>query len=241
MPNIPWQQPTVAQLTLIGVADTSQIVNTHFFLCTGVQEAILTSDAAAITWSNTVATAWVTSAKSAWMNCHGSDYTLQLVKAQVIERPGNWRHKLTPVELVQTTGNVGGVSGGAAANQVSAVVKWRTTSASKHTRGRSYIGPTPSSHTADGTIPTGGRPVYEAYITAMIGQFGAAGANNANYTMCIYSRPYNQGEYGYPQGRNPTRTWFYPPDYAGLATPVTAGVLDTILRTQRRRELGVGS
>ena len=71
--------------------------------------------------------------------------------------------------------------------------------------------------------------------------FNALAGSNLAFRLTIYSRPYNHLEYGYATGHNPSRTWYYPPDYDGDSTNVIAGTVDPTIRTQRRRQLGVGS
>jgi hypothetical protein len=59
--------------------------------------------------------------------------------------------------------------------------------------------------------------------------------------LTVYSRPYNHLDYGYVTGSGPNRVFFYPPDYAGNSTNIIGYSVDSILRSQRRREIGVGS
>jgi hypothetical protein len=244
VPDLPWASNTVAQLSLIGVCDTAQIVNTHFFEASEVIEAQLLNDQLAIEWSEGLVDDYITSLKAAYLACHTGDYTLQMVKCQVMERPGSFRHKLIPTERPQTAGNVGGIGVAAEATQVAVVIKWKTPQAGKSSRGRSYIGPVPPVLMSSGRLATGNAdsPRYQQYADAMIARYGALAGVEANaYRLTIYSKPYNQGEYQYATRKTGSLTVESPADYAGNSTNVTVAVVDPILRTQRRREIGVGS
>lgn len=241
MPNIPWAFKTVTQLTLIGVCDTSQIVNVFHFMADPTYDNTLTSDGLAATAAAGLAADWITTTKPVWLACHASDYTLQLVKAQVIERPGQFRRKLSTTETTLTSTNTGTLGYAADNLHTAACLRWRTAVAGKTFRGRTYIGPVPNAQNTNGTITTAERTTYVAFGTHMLATWGTSGLYGDKWELVVYSRPYNMGEYGYPRGHNPNRTWFYPPDYGGLATVVTASNLDPNLRVQRRRELGVGS
>jgi hypothetical protein len=244
MPDLPWTSNTIAQLSMIGVCDTAQIVNTHHFEASEVIEAQLLNDQLAIEWGEALVDDWIAQLKDEYLGCHTGDYTLNMVRCQVIERPGTFRHKLVPVERPQSTGNTGGIGVAAEATQVAVVVKWKTPRAGKSSRGRSYLGPVPPVLMSSGRLATGNADSgkYLAYADAMIARYGAlAGVEAAAYRLTIYSRPYNQGEYQYATRKTGTLTVESPEDYAGNSTNVTVAQVDPILRTQRRREVGVGS
>jgi hypothetical protein len=241
MPNLPWTHNTVCSLTLIGVASTSQIVNVFHFEASGVKEATFIDDNERVDWANDLADDFVTNMKAPWLTVHSSDYTLQMVRTQVLEVEGAFRHKLTAIERAQTTLNVG--TAGAAADDpiLCFVTKWRTPIAGKSHRGRSYIGPLTPTWVSAGRLSTPGNTAATNFVASFIGRYAVTGSQAASQIATVYSRPYNSGEYQYATRKTGTLTVVTPPDYAGNSTNITAGTVDTILRVQRRREIGVGS
>jgi hypothetical protein len=241
MPDLPWSHRTLWQMTLIGSAVGVQVVNTHHFEAATALNASITDDTLAIAEGGDLADDWLTSLKTAWLAAHGPDYTLNMVKVQCLERPGLFRHKLTPIERPQTTGNVGTAALSGAALSVAAVIRWRTPQAGKSHRGRTYVGPVPSNWLSAGLLNTTAAAAIATYGTAMVGRYGVGGSQYNVYGLTIYSRPYNEGEYAYPSRKGGIYHIEKPVDYAGNSTNVLASQLDSVLRSQRRREIGVGS
>src|SRR5262245_42253300 len=243
MPNLPWTHRSVCLLSIQGTAFGQIVVNTFHFEATTAGEASLTSDAAAQTSGATLAARWITVCKAAFLACLAGDYNMVLVRAQIIERPTLFRHKLTPTDdPVTAQGNSGASNHPAAEPAAAAVIKWRTPQAGKPRRGRVYLGPLSTNVQVDGRISAAGLTEMNGFPVAMMAEFGAAGTPaNLDWRLTVYSKPYNYGEYGYARGHNPTRTFYYPPDYAGDSTNVTGHAQDPIIRTQRRRVLGVGA
>jgi hypothetical protein len=241
MAHAAWAKRTIARLSIIGQCQSQKVVAVHHFQATTAREASMTDDAAAVTWAQTIATAWLANCKASYLAAHTQDFTLLNVQSQVLERPANVDHRLTAVDNTPTGGVVGTI-GANAEDMVSAVVlKWSTTLAGKSHRGRTYIGPLSATQMDAGLLVAGQVPLYTAVVTALLGQFGPAGAQVIDTRLTIYSRPYNKFEYGYVKGSGADRAWFWPEDYNGDATDVTAGAVDTVLRSQRRRQIGVGS
>lgn len=241
MPNLVWQHNTLIQLTVIASAIGSQIVNVFHFECTEAREAGLTSDALAQAEAGVLADDWISNVYDEWLACHHAEYVVGLIKAQTIERPNNFRHKLVAVERPQTTGNVGTVAGSIENAAVCIVARWRTPQAGKSSRGRSYIGPPELGAGANGVLATSARAPYTAFATAMRARYSASVGTSLNWKHTIYSRPYNMGEYQYPSRKTGTLAVVTPPDYAGNSTNVTDFAMDWTLRSQRRRTLGVGA
>lgn len=242
MPHGPWAKNTIFQLTIQATALGQRIVNVHHFEATGVMEATLIGDVLKLTACQQLIDAWQAAAYTQWRACHNAQYVVNMLRCQVVEVRNQVSRKLVPIEEIQSSGN----TGTDAATQVddtasSAVIKWRSTVAGKSHRGRTYLGPLPQTWTQDGVLQSAGVTAANAYGTAMIGAYGASAGTDPNYRLTIYSRPYNHLEYGYATGKNPNRTWFYPPDYDGDSTNVVNHSVDPTLRTQRRRELGVGA
>jgi hypothetical protein len=241
VPNPIWTRRSLFQLTLIGLCDTVQVVNVHHFEASTALEATFTNDSVAQGYAGTLADHWLTNAKDTYLGCHTTDYTLQMVKCQVLERPGNFRHKLTSIERPQTTANVGTSGSVSSVGQVAATIRWRTPVAGKSHRGRSYIGPITPDWMSNGSLTAPGVTAVNAYAQDMIALYGVAGTYAGNLVLTVYSRPYNTGEYQYTSRKTGTLAIVTPLEYAGNSTNVTAAMVDTVLRTQRRRELGVGA
>jgi hypothetical protein len=232
----------VCQLSIIGQAFGVSIVNTHHFQAAGTQESSMTSDALAQAAGTTLANAWITTAKTAYLECVTMDYSMIMVRAQIIERPNQWRHRLTPSEVSSTGAGTAGASESAEDAFVSANLKWRTARAGKSYRGRTYFGPCAQGWRTNGTLNSQGVTALELYRDVMLNTWGANKAPaSTTWVLTVYSRPYNKGEYGYVIGSGPNREFFYPDEYAGAATDIGVGAADPILRTQRRRQLGVGA
>jgi hypothetical protein len=241
VPNLPWTHRTLFQMTLIATCDLAQIVNTHHFEASQVEETSFSTDQLAIDSGGALADDWVTNMKTSWLATHTSDYVLQVVKVQVVERPANFRHKLTPIERPLSTANVGTVGLPSDAGQVAAVVKWRTPQAGKSHRGRTYVGPLSSAAMSNGLLSGTVITNLNAWHAAMLARYSPTGTMGTRWNLTVYSRPYNSGEYQYATRKTGTLTVVTPPDYAGNSTNITAAALDTVLRTQRRREFGVGA
>jgi hypothetical protein len=241
MPNLPWPRKTICQLSIIGTAHSVQVVNVFHFEAAQTLEATLTSDQVAQVAAGDLADAWLTNLKTPWLACHTNSYNLQMVRAQVLERPGTFRHRLTPVE--RPTSGAGTITSGTPSAEavVSAVIRWRTPIAGKSYRGRSYVGPVPTAWIAGGLLAAAGVTAYTGYITPYMAEYGAAGVAPEPWAGTIYSRPYNLGEYQYTSRQSGTLQIITPPDYAGNSTNVTQASVDPVLRTQRRRQYGVGA
>jgi len=241
MPNLPWTHRTTYQMTLIALCDTVQIVNVFAYEVSTLIETSLSSDQLAIDQGGLLADDWISNLKTSWLAFHPSDYTLQMVKVQCVERPANFRHRLSPIERSLTTANVGTQPQGSDVGAVAAIIKWRTPQAGKSHRGRSYVGPIGSNWHVNGALHATGVTTISAFGSAMIARYAVGGTKATDWVLTIYSRPYNSGEYQYATRKTGTLTVVTPPDYAGNSTNVTAFQLDPNLRIQRRRELGVGS
>jgi hypothetical protein len=241
MPNLPWSHRSLCQLTIVAASDMSMIVNTHHFEASTAQETAMINDQTAVDWSAEVVDYWIAQCKTSWLACHSTDYIMSMVKCQVLERPNQFRHKLTSVERPLTTANAGTVAFTTNAMQVAAVIKWRTPQAGKSSRGRTYVGPITENWMVNGTVAPTGVTAIKAYADKMIAEWGPSGVRATEERLTVYSRPYNQGEYQYTSRRTGTLQIVTPGDYAGNSTNITVSVVDTILRTQRRRELGVGA
>ena len=241
----PWPGTgSLAQLSLIGVCQGQAVVNVFHFTAPAATEAAFASDADRITWATALAADFRTNVRASWLAAHTLDYFLNVIRAQVLEVPGQVEHRLSAVDDTTGAPAVGTAASGADDMSTAIVVKWRTALASRKTRGRTYIGPVPETATDQGKII--GASAYVGAINTWLTAFdryinGGAGVV-AGYQLVVYSRPYSApaGAYtvrvgGVIQIRNDIA------NYDGKATSVLGHSVDTILRAQRRREIGVGS
>lgn len=241
MPNPVWQKNTLAEVSIIGVALGQQIINVFTFEMSGALELLQTGDLTRQAACQSLTDDWITNLKTTWLATHTPDYRIDMVRGQVMEVKNYFRRRLSPTERAQTTSNVGTATGTAEELGASAVVKWRSTVAGKSHRGRTYLGPLSGSWVADGRLTTPATTAITTWAQAMKSRYHVGGTPVDLWLQTVYSRPYNQGEYGYPQGRNPNRIWYYPPEYAGDSTNCTDFGIDPIVRMQRRRQIGVGA
>jgi len=236
-----WAHNSLIQLTLLGRCQLQQIVNVHHYEVSAAVEATLLTDTLANTQAGALADDWIANLKTTWLGCHTSDYFLDSVNAQVLERPGTYNHKLTAQERPLSTGNQGTLASAADDMTTAAVARWRTPIAGKSHRGRSYIGPLADSEVNAGLLTVDITTPLQAYLTAFLNRYTGTGAVYTSGSMTIYSKPYNTGEYQYVKRVGGVLTVVTPPDYAGNSTFITAAAIDPRARVQRRREIGVGS
>lgn len=242
MAHAAWSKRTICQLSIIGTAFGQQFVNVHHFEASGIDEATFSNDQAAQAAGQALATAWIGGQKDEYLGCVSTDYTMVMVRAQILERPNLREHRLTPVEIPSTGAGTGGQALGPSEDtSVCGVIRWRTPQAGKSHRGRNYFGPVPASWRNNGLLATAGVTALTAYRDAMIAAYGQTEPPLAGWALTIYSRPYDQGEYGYVKGSGAQREMHFPPDYNGNSTNVTLGAVDAVLRSQRRRQIGVGA
>lgn len=99
----------------------------------------------------------------------------------------------------------------------SAVVKWLTAAGGRSGRGRSYFGPLGNQNTADGIMDGVYAAFIQAFVDAMKRVFVTGGADyDGHWEFAVYSK------------------------LLDVANAVTDGVVRTELKTQRRRQIGVG-
>ena len=242
MPHGNWGHRTICQLSIIGSAFGQQFVNVHHFEASSAMEGDIGSDQDAQAEGAQLATGWITAQKAAYLGCVSTDYGMVMVRAQILERPGQREHRLTPSEIPSSGAGTGGQALGPSEDtSVCGVVRWRTPQAGKSFRGRNYFGPIAAAWRTNGLLATAGVTALTAYKDAMISGYGATTPPGVGWVMTVYSRPYDQGEYGYVVGSGAQREMHFPPDYNGNSTNVTLGAIDPVLRSQRRRQIGVGA
>jgi hypothetical protein len=161
---------------------------------------------------------------------------------QVLERPGQISHKLVATDYttgLPAAGNSAlGSTGGSQTD--CADIKWRSLLAGKSRRGRTYVGGLSDEMSSNGLLVAGHITACDAWITAM-GRYRSGGADATAHRHTIYSRPYSLGQYQYTKRVGGNLTVVTPPDYNGDSNFVVGGTTDSVVRVQRRREIGVGS
>jgi hypothetical protein len=240
-----WAHNTLFAMRLLGTCQGQNIVNTLAYEASGALEATLVSDALAQTAAGLLAADWGGTAAitTPWRNCHTTDYNLNGVEVQVVERPGLVSHQLMPV-LYGTGMPLAGAGPGAADDMAaSAVIRWRSLVAGKHHRGRMYIGPLGDADTLGGILQAAFLVNLDAYRNAQIARYTGAGAGAVSgYVQTVYSRPYNAPHGAYTKRIGGLLTVVNAgTDYNGDSSFVTSSDRDVRARVQRRREIGVGS
>ena len=241
MAHAAWSHRTLARLALLGTCQGQSIVSVYHFEATPVRDPTLTSDTIARQWADDVAEDWETNCKAAWLAIHTADYSLINIQSQVLQRPSQVDRALTPTDRTPGTPVVGAITGPVDDMTTAVVIKWRSDVAGKAHRGRTYVGPLSDAMADAGRLASGYVAGFTAYITVMQNRYTGASALFSDANLTIYSRPYNSGEYRYVKGSGPSMQIVIPPDYNGDSTNVIGGNVDLVLRTQRRRQLGVGS
>ena len=238
----PWEKNTIYELTVLATALGQRIVNVHHFEATAVGDVTPAGDASRLTLCQTLIDSWQAAALTTWRACHNAQYVINTVKAQVVQVKTHIDRVLVPVEETMTTGNAGTDAATQADDMAAAaLLKWKSSVAGKSHRGRTYIGPLPQTWSQDGMLQTSGLTACNAYGNAMISTYGVTAGSSLDFRLTVYSRPCDKGEYGYVTGSGSLRQFFYPEARDGDSTNVVNFTTDPILRTQRRRVIGVGS
>lgn len=148
-----------------------------------------------------------------WANVACTGYAI----SSILSRSGI---DTTPGPQIETslgttvTGGAGDIAG---ALPASGVIKWLTATGGRSGRGRSYLGPLGQELVANGLITAGSLTNMQDVVDIMNGTFNVAGGDyNGNWEFGIWSRVLSQ---------------FF---------PVVDGVVRNAVKTQRRRQLGVG-
>lgn len=236
-----WTHNTICQLAIIGAAFGQQIVNVHHFEAGGVLEGTFLNDSVRVTEQGNLIASWNTSIKTAWLAMLPADYSLIMLRAQVLEVPNLRAHRLTPTETAGTGIGTAVGLGTAEVTSPAGNVKWRTPVAGKSHRGRTFVGPLSQNAFSNGLLAAGAVTLFDAYRTAMGTTFVQTVVPRTGWTLTIYSRPYDYKKYGYVKGKGPDREFFFPEEYDGNSTMVTASATDAVVRSQRRRQIGVGA
>lgn len=205
------------ELALKGTCNGQTIVNVHHFRA---------EDAGDL--STSIASDWNTNLKATWLALLPPTYSLTLLTCRQINPPGPVGIDFVPTGTV--TGGVGTVAGGL---NVAQVIKWQTAFIGRSRRGRTFVGPMAVERVSGGNVIAAQQTNALAYVTAMLGRYGAGGTFASTARLVIWSRTIAENVSQDP-----------PPAMgaAGSASAyVTAGSSQLPARSQRRRDLGVGA
>lgn len=243
MAHGPWTHRTLGRVSIVATCQGQAVVNVFHFEASVAGEGTISSDADAQAWLTALLSNFNTQIMTSWLAMHGAvDYSVSALNGQVLERSGQINHKLVSQDFTTGYPKPGSLAGNQADDMTTAcVVKWRGVLAGKSHRGRTYIGPLSDTHTDLGKITSSFVTVATTWKDAMITNYKADATGYTDADLVIYSRPYNHGEYGYVVGSGPDRVMFFPPDYDGNSSGVLTGSVDTIARSMRRRQIGVGT
>lgn len=242
MVHAAWAGRSIIQLSLVGQVAGQAVVNVLHFEKEAVADALLITDGLHQADGTALATDFGTNLAATWKACHTQDYSFQKIVAQVLETNGQVSHRLVATE-VTTGAGLGTIAFNTDDMATSCVVKWRTPIAGRSHRGRSYVGPLNAGLVIEGVVQASYLTLVNAWRDAVVARYtGSPAPPTATWNLTIYSRPYDapNGQYVKRIGGLLTRV-NDTTDYDGQTTHVTAAATDTIARSQRRREIGVGS
>lgn len=154
-----------------------------------------------------------------WMGPSGNGFSCNLLRVRDVV-PGTGAgvdHSVVPA-----------IAGGAGTSeglpfQNAAVITWRTALSGRAYRGRSFLCGMSEGHQTAGTLDSGEISLMQTIITNILARYGGSGAS-ALYRFGVVSRTLNGVA-------RPVPVW----------TQIEAGVARSLVKTQRRREIGVGS
>jgi hypothetical protein len=241
-----WAHNTIVELVLIGLAGSQQIINVHAFEASAAHEALNPSDAAIDTSAQALRDDWITNCITTYRAIHGPAWSLTTVGSQVVERPTLVSHRLGRQDRTNApmpAAGTGSSLGGDLPYSDAVVLRWRSLVASRHARGRTYFGGLGSEARSLGpplVVSAAEIAAMNAYGAAMLARYRPGGAY-PDWNLTIYSRPYDNPHGDYAKRVGGALVVVSKPDYTGNSNFITSYQPDTVLRVQRRREVGVGS
>lgn len=238
MVHAAWPSRHICQLSLIGLAGGQQIVTRHAFEAPGVVDATLINDTLRMAWAASVRADWRTNMLTLFRAAQSIQYSLTLIRVQVVEATGLFEHRLVGQDDGAGLPLAGTFADNLGPLTTCGVIRWRSATAGRHQRGRSYF-VTPQTQMIGGQLQAAYATALAAYGNALVVRYGANAPTFADATLTVYSRPFNNNYYvkrvgGVPEVQHQI-------DYAGNSTNVTAAAVDPTARSQRRREVGRGA
>jgi Rieske Fe-S protein len=134
------------------------------------------------------------------------------------------------VELPITQPHPGSIAGDSLPNQNAMLVGLRTGTKGRRQRGRLFLPGVAESGQTDGVLTGAQLAAVQAFAQGIVNAYGAGGTET-NWRLVVYSPPTPPFK---PKAPPPVHT-------DTLITPVTSQDIDEVIRTQRRRSIGVGS
>jgi hypothetical protein len=134
------------------------------------------------------------------------------------------------VEVGLTQPNPGAIAGDALPPQNAVVVSLRTGLKGGRRRGRFFVPGISETGTALGRLSGTQLTAIQALASGIMGAYGSAGTEAANYRLAVYS----------PIDTTPPPPKPFKPKNDRLVTHITEFTVDPVVRTQRRRAIGVG-
>lgn len=239
MPHGTWGHRTMAQLTYLGICQGQRVANVFAFEASTATEVFEWTDALRQTSLATLMSDFDTAIRTAYKACLPTDYTLQKLRGQIVEVPSQYEHRLSAQETTMPAGQVGTAANASGNLPSAAVIKWTSTIAGRSHRGRTFVGPIETGGVLAGSLVAGTITYVTALKTALINNFSVSVVPAVNWAFTVYSRPLDV-RYTKTPGSSPP-TWVNQGPYDGNSSNILAGTVDTVGRTQRRREIGVGS
>lgn len=246
MVHAAWSHNTICELVLIGSVGSQQVINIHSFEASAVEEALFLTDTIRDTSAQALRDDWITNCLTAYRALHGSGYSLLTVGSQVVEKNGSVSFRLGRQDRTNSPLPAAGThatAGGMLPYSNAAVLRQHSLLATRHARGRTFIGGL-AADARDLGPPVKLSAAYvalmNAYGAAMLARYQVGGAYD-KWNWTVYSRPYDAPHGNYPSRAGGTLHIVAPGDYDGDSNFITGYFADETLRTQRRREVGVGA
>ena len=243
----PWLHNSIVRLAIVGQALGQAVVNVFHFEMAAAAEPAGGNDEAMQDAVFDLLTHFANNIMTPWRAFHPGDYSVIGLTGQCLERPNLRNHKLVPIDYTTGFPQSGtflsdGVSPGVTDDvTTAAVVKWKSVLAGKSHRGRCYVGPFDQVQTDRGKLVSATISLIQTWVSTMFSAYQQDLGGYPAVRQTVYSRPYDEGKYQYTTRDSTGIVVHTPPAYSGNSTFILSGSVDPILRTQRRRELGVGS
>jgi hypothetical protein len=228
---------SVAEVAILGHVGSNVIANVLHFQRPGGTGG--TDDA----WLDAVLADLNTNLKVGFLASKPGDYGLDVWRGKVIAQPGLSHVSLATHDLAATGTVTGAIAGSATYLSDAACVRLRTALAGRKYRGRIMLGPLGAGTVVDGAFATGSAP-YTGVVTfnTALQRYIGSGASTGTALLCVWSNALHVGEQQWTVRVNHVLTVkSNTAASAGFPTLVTSTSIDTVVRSVRRREAGVGA
>jgi hypothetical protein len=190
------------------------------------------SDSSGGTDAETLATDWRDNLKTAWLAGKSNNYTINRLSVRSVDpTPGDQVY-----EVFLTSANTGSSGDSPASPQLALVISWRSTQAGRKHRGRTYVPGLPDSQENNGTWNSSVRTNASDYADDMLERYGST-ETDTNFDFGIFTRA-KPITYSIDRLTGEITTH---PAYSAGWTNISGYLVRSIVYTQRRRTLGVGT